>query len=85
MCATCSAGRVSGADPVVAHGTSLLLVALDAMLIAVVAARIGMPRAGAVLAAVLWLLGPWTGAQTIAAAKQGVMNFRQNIVKRGQR
>lgn len=52
--------RLSGADPSVPHAASVLLVALDALLIAAVGARIGLTRAGAILAAALWLLGPGT-------------------------
>ena len=53
--------RIGGADPSIPHGAALLLVAANALLIASIATRIGMPRAGAVLAAALWLLGPNTG------------------------
>lgn len=75
--------RVGGADPTVPHGTALLLVAANALLIALLAARLAMPRAGAVLAAVLWLLGPWTGlavASTSAAAELWALGFALGAV-----
>ncbi|RKZ18074.1 hypothetical protein DRQ53_01435 [bacterium] len=63
--------RVSGADASVPHGAAVLLVALNALLIALTGARIGLSRAGSVLAATLWLIGPNTGlaaASTTAGA-----------------
>jgi hypothetical protein len=53
--------RVSGSDPSVPHGMSVLLVALNALLVAQIGARIGLTRAGAILAGTLVLLGPHTG------------------------
>jgi hypothetical protein len=70
--------RVGGADPMIPHGATLLLVAGNALLLALVAARIGMTRSGAVFTAALWLLGPWTGlavAATTAAAELWALGF----------
>ena len=70
--------RVSGSDPSVPHGMSVLLVALNAWLVARIGARFGLTRAGAVLAGTLVLLGPHTGfavAWTSASAELWALFF----------
>lgn len=70
--------RLSGSDASLPHTVALLIVGLTAVLIAVSGARIGMSRAGAILAGVLWLLGPATGlavASTTAAAELWALFF----------
>lgn len=70
--------RTSGADPSIPHTTAVVLVALNALMIAVVGARIGLTRAGAILAASLWLLGPGTSlavAWTSASAELWALLF----------
>jgi hypothetical protein len=70
--------RIGGTDPSVPHGFSVLLVALDALLVALVAARLGIPRAGAILASALWLMGAQTGlavASATAAADLWALGF----------
>jgi hypothetical protein len=70
--------RVSRSDPSIPHGMSVLLVALIAWLVARIGARVGLTRAGAVLAGTLVLLGAQTGyavAWTSASAELWALFF----------
>ena len=70
--------RVSRSDPSVAHGMSVLLVALNALLVARIGARFGLTRAGAILAGAFVLLGANTGsavAWTSASAELWALFF----------